>query len=317
MIYSADTVVWDRRGVLFRASENADQTELSALLNGVAPVDSGIQDDVISDEHHADLPTHDYTWEAEEEALDFVTGPVIEEINRRAAISSDAYPFSINLSALKHKASKTNVYEFCLLTTLIDKRSNTFREAAVLFEYISSEAVRLFLGGHAKSIRCGWPRQEPEPIPFKEMIAHINSACGELIWSPRIPIPEADAPSFVKDEGLDFVAWKCFQDKRLGQLFILGQCACGGDWEDKLADLSVERLNEYINPVSYVKFTPAFSVPRHVPGHYIIASLSAKVGLVLDRARISLLCERSHDQFNALYGEKVAAITKRMLEELK
>ncbi|CDM40313.1 hypothetical protein [Ectopseudomonas oleovorans] len=317
MIYNTDNVAWDRRGVLFSAASNADQTELNAIINGASPVDAGVQDDIMADEHHADLPGHDYTWVAEEEALDFVVGPVLEEISRRSAISGRSYPFSVDLSSIRYRKSSTLVYEFCLLTTLINKSSAIFDEAAVLFEYISAEAARLYLGGHAKSVRCGWPRRNSEPASFKGMIAQINSMSGEFIWAPRFAYADVKDPANVKDYGLDFVAWKCFQDQRLGQLMILGQCACGENWQDKLGDLSAKKLNEYIQPVSFVEFTPAFAVPRHIPGHLVIAKLSTEVGIVLDRARLSLLCERNSNHINSMFRSQLLDINAQMVKALK
>lgn len=291
MVYVPDNVHWHERGKLLSASKNADQSELLAMKLGVAPLDYGVQDDIVADEHHADLSEHGYVWQDEELALDQAVGPVVAEIDRRSIILGDYYPFKRVGASLHYKESQTLIYEFCLVTSLQKQLSvSPYNKLPVFFELIATEAVRFFLGGDAKGFRTGWPSHDHEerPAGLKDMLGKLSSLCGEFVWRPRFSSDED--PNGPKDEGMDFVVWKPI-DPRLGQLFLLGQCSCGDDWDCKLNDLDVKRLERWVNPVTYVDCVRAFAVPHHIPGHLIFADVSTRAGLTFDRVRLTKIAE--------------------------
>ncbi|WP_313211482.1 hypothetical protein [Stutzerimonas nitrititolerans] len=297
MAYVPDNVLWHERGNLLSASKNADQSELLAMKFGVAPLDHGVQDDIVADEHHADLSEHGYVWQDEEIALDQAIGPVISEVDRRLSILGDFYPFQRVGASLHYRESKTLVYEFCLITSLQKQLSaKPFNRLPVLFELIATEAARFYLGDDAKGFRTGWPSHDHKerPTGLKDMLEKLSSLCGEFRWHPRFYIE--DEPNEPKDEGMDFVVWKPI-DPRLGQLFLLGQCACGDDWDSKLSDLDIKRLERWVNPVTYVDFVKAFAVPHHIPGHLIFADVSTRAGLTFDRVRLAIIAESNHKDF--------------------
>lgn len=299
MTYVADNVSWYERGSLLTAAKNADQSELLAMHLGVAPLDSGVQDDIIADEHHADLSEHRYVWQDEEIALDQAVGPVIAETDRRASILGNAYPFSRRGNALYYNPSNTLIYEFCLATSIQKQLSaSPFNELPVLFELIAAEAARCYLGNLAKSFRTGWPshNDNERPTTLKAMLEKLSELCGEFKWQPRAELPRDSDPHAPKDEGMDFVVWKPI-DQRQGQLFLLGQCACGDDWVNKLNDLDKKRLERWLNPITYVEFVRAFAVPHHIPGHIIFADVCSQAGLTFDRARLTMIAESNADQF--------------------
>ena len=312
MTYIPDTATWFDRGDLFKAARNADETEFAAMLEGTVPLERGIRDDIVADEHHADIEDHNYTWQDEESALDFISGPLIEEIDRRSAILGDKYPFRRINSSLHYVASETLVYEFCLSVSLLKNlTSKPFNKFPLVFEYIASEAARCYLGEAARSIRTGWPPHERamRPTKFSDMLALLSSeTAGEFRWAPYMDLPPKWKENAPKDEGLDFVAWKPFGDKRLGPLFVLGQCACGDDWENKLNDLEEERLKRWMNPVTYVKFVRAFAVPHHIPGHFVFADVSRRAGLTFDRARLTILAHENRAAFSGGHKEMIEAV---------
>lgn len=314
MNYIPDCYRWDQRGTLFKPSVNADEAELNAVKRGVTPIDTGLADDLMADEHHSDLPENGNTWKDEEFALDMATGPVIQEIDRRIMLGGSSYPFERNGNSLHYKPSKTFVYEFCLATSLKkDISTKPFNELPILFELISTETAKCYLGALAEGIRTGAPSHHPEERPknFKALMELVDRLTnGEFPWRPTVPLDDDESPTAPKDEGVDYIVWKPFGDLRLGQLFILGQCACGDDWETKFNDLELERLQRWINPVTTAKFLRAFSVPHHIPGHWIFSDVCRRAGITFDRLRISMIAESNHAHFKDRFGSKMQEAVK-------
>ncbi|HGN1105181.1 TPA: hypothetical protein ACKRO0_005494 [Pseudomonas aeruginosa] len=314
MTYVRDAIPWDKRGALFNAARNADESEFAALQHGKAPIESGISDEVVADFHHADEPDRELHWRYEEAALDDLSGPLIEEIDRRAALLGDAYPFIREGNALRFREASTAAYEFLLITSLHKQLSRKpWNRLPIIFEQICATTVQLYLGEGAVSYRTGWPPHDAAQRPrrLRDLMKKINELTeGEFVWAPRPPYGVDGNPANPKDEGLDFIAWKPFSDKRLGQMFLLGQCACGDDWEGKVNDLDINKLNRWLNPVSYADIVRVFAVPHHIPGHYVFGDVCVRAGLVFDRTRISIISNRNSAQFNALHGDNI----KQMIE---
>lgn len=300
MTYIPDQTNWHSRGELFLASRNADETEFAAILEGTVPLERGIRDDIVADEHHSDIADHNYTWEDEDTAIDFVAEPLLSEIDRRIELLGESYPFRRVNSSLKYIRSSTLIYELCLAISIQkDLSSKPFNKLPILFELISAEAARLYLGESASAFRTGWPSHSrtERPTNFKDLLALLCAKTGEFIWNPSIPLPPKWASHAPKDEGVDFIAWKSFQDQRLGALYILGQCACGADWETKLTDIEIKRLQRWMHPITHVDFVKAFSTPHHIPGHFVLADVSSRAGLTFDRLRLTLIAEKHKDHF--------------------
>ena len=309
MAYVRDNIEWFKRGALFKPAKNADETELEAMTTGVTPIEYGVQDDVVADEHHADLPEHQYRWQDEELALDLISGPVIQEIDRRIELGGDSYPFVRERGALRYVPRSTDVYEFCLVTSIQrDISSRPFNQLPITFELLTTELARCYLGNNAEGIRTGAPSHchDARPVNFKRLMELVNErTLGEFQWIPTISINDDDDVNGPKDEGLDFIAWKPFGDLRLGQLFLLGQCACGDDWTEKFGDLDINRLERWINPVTWAKFIRAFSVPHHIPGHRIFGDVCRQAGITFDRLRLARVAEENAERINEHFAEKL------------
>ncbi len=312
-MYIPDNSNWFDRGALLQAARNADETEFAAMMEGGAvPLERGIRDDIVAEEHHADIPEHDYTWRDEEAAIDFIAGPLIAEIDRRSELLGGYYPFEVVNSSLRYKASASLVYEFCLAVSLQRNLSKKpFNKYPLRFEFIAAEAARCYLGDEASTYRTGWPphNRTERPSKFNLLMEKLCSRTGgEFPWCPTSPLPKRWHVEAPKDEGMDFVAWKPFFDQRLGQLFILGQCACGDDWENKLDELQEARLRRWVNPVTHAQFIRAFAVPYHIPGHYIFSELNVRAGLTFDRIRIALLAGRNENVFVGKFRESIESV---------
>lgn len=309
MEYVKDETPWHRRGALFSSAVNADQVEAEAMENGSAAIELGIIDDVIADEHHADLPDHQYNWNDEDIALEHIAGPVISEIDRRIATGCGYYPFTRDMASLHYTPTNTKVYEICLKISLQRSLSRApHNQLPIIFELITAEAARLFLGADAESMRTGWPSHDKHdrPTNFKAMIQKLKHRTdGEFNWCARPDMNEGIDPHEPKDEGLDYVVWKTFNDYRLGGLFLLGQCACGDDWENKLTDLEEDRLRRWVHPITYARFLRSFSTPYHIPGHSIFCDVTSRAGITFDRQRLSSIAERNHTTFDTDLQRKI------------
>jgi len=319
MKYIPDDVNWFGRGELFTAARNADQTEFAAMLEGIVPLERGMRDDVVADEHHADIPDHDYGWQDEDAALDFLSGPLIAEIERREIILGESYPFRRVNSSLQYVGSDTLVYEFCLAISLQRNFSKKpYNKIPMLFEFVAAEAARCYLGEGADFIRSGWPshNRAERPTLFNDLMALVSDRTnGEFCWRPTVPLPKkwhVDAP---KDEGVDFIVWKTFDDQRQGQIFLLGQCACGDGWETKVEEINEKRLRRWVNPITYVDFVKGFAVPHHIPGFSIFSDVSERAGLTFDRIRLTLMAQRNAELFKEKYREKIEELLPHTFPE--
>lgn len=118
----------------------------------------------------------------------------------------------------------------------------------------------------------------------------LHKQTGEWYWQPDHDLPIDPQPKDIKDSGLDFVAWMPHLDKRTGNLFLLGQCACGNDWENKYGDIDVARLARWFSPMTHVPPVRVFCTPYHVTEQLLVET-SQRAGLVFDRLRLTLLAE--------------------------
>ena len=144
----------------------------------------------------------------------------------------------------------------------------------------------------SQALHIGTPREEEIGTRFIDAMKTLHERSGDWHWSPEDGLP-ADGPAGAGDEGLDFVVWKAI-DNRPGKIFILGQCACGNDWEEKFDDINLEKLWKWIRPRPYPDPIRVFATPHHLSdGH--LREAQREAGLVLDRARLSLLAEKLVD----------------------
>lgn len=299
-----DNYCWDDRHRLMVVAKDADEVERAAMLYGTAPVSSGIDDEKLSGAlpEVDDVETYgEAGTQVEDRSVEGITGSVHEEIERRAAMMGEAYPFTLSGGALSYVGSSTGVYEFCLATSLAnDLTRRPLNKLPVLFEVIAAEAFRLYLSPEAQSVRTGWPSHDRKlrPTKFKALFGLIANQTLEWVWAPTHPNPDDPDHNTAKDEGVDFVVWRGLEDSRCGQIFILGQCACGrDDWDAKLEEVSHVRLGRWFRPPTFAQFLRAYAIPRHVPGWHVFAYLNERAGVTFDRARISIIAHKNDSCF--------------------
>lgn len=314
-----DTLDWSGRHHMMEIATNADQVEKNAVMLGSAAISTGFEDEkaigIFDDEIPQLAGVAEAEWEKSEEIVEVAEGDALSEIERRAALLGDYYPFKLEGAGLHYQPSTTGIYEFCLAASLA-KALSAKRNKGITshFELVAADVARSYLGDNADVIRTGWPSHDKtqRPIRFKALFDLVSKRAGEWDWDPQQPNPDDPHPRQVKDEGVDFIAWKPMPDMRPGKLFVLGQCACGNDWDGKLLELNEGRLERWFRPATAAAFQRAFALPRTVSGHYIFQELSKQAGLVFDRARIVAIAEANREQF-AHWQPKLAPLTELVI----
>ncbi|MEX2120645.1 MAG: hypothetical protein WD847_13715 [Pirellulales bacterium] len=302
----AQLVRWESRRHDDRVATNADQSEIAAVRYGSCNLEAGTFDDRVAeslDDYEVSDPQPVPDWASRDAALDNATSDIGIEIRRRQQILGGGYPFHLTGNILQYRPSSTLVYEFCLAVSQSPSlNQGDYARLPVAFERLVRDVLVCFLGPGTNGVRTGWPPDghEIRPPRFKDVSRQLHSATGatgEWWWSPDNNLPHDPDSRHVKDEGLDVVVWKGIADGRPGKLFVLGQCACGNDYQTKFYDISADfaKLKKWMKPLSFATPLRVFSTPRHIPNDAFFAEVNREAGLTFDRARIALLAVEAAD----------------------
>jgi hypothetical protein len=298
---------WSQRLKQFNAGLDADQVEIKAMLTGLAHVDAGMEDEKMAGTVDDALIESGNSWAERQVILETLSGAIAEEVDRRAALMKDAYPFQITKAgALSYRKSKTGVYELCLVaarnpTGAIDGKP----KASAVFEFIARDVVAAHLGKGSRGFRAGAPSYEFEKRGncTRETFLALEKLCGEFHWNPETGFPTEPSYQDLKDAGLDIVVWKPWSDGRLGHLFLIGQCACGkNDIEAKARELEFGKLGMWLRPVCHAQPAKCFLLAHHIPNIKHLHEISKAGGVVLDRARIAITAESAADDLKSPEG---------------
>ncbi len=276
--------------------KNADETEIAALRDGFSPIDQGISDDIIAgglDTFMRQEETQQEPWAEKGLTLDSAVSELAAELERRAGILGDKYPFVISGNSIKLDLKNVNglVYAYCLCLSYIkNKSTGESRLYPRIFEKISALAVQMFFGPTAKSIRTGWPREDGLPKSFVELAKHLEKETGQFVFQPVAGAPALRAVH-LKDAGIDFVVYMRHVDNSPAALVVLGQSAVGRNWSGKYEDINVVKLGNLFQPLTWAKPVKAFTVPFCVT-QLETDSASLDVGAVFyERIRVSYLSD--------------------------
>lgn len=287
-----------RRDLIIRS---ADQVEIAAYVRDEpTPIGVGAHDDRVDGSlDDTDAPTARSSPVTRGRALDELQGRITEEIDRRSTLLGQNYPFKRNGGSLIYEASETLFYEYLLATAMSsDYSGGRYRIVPRVFEVASCQVAESYLGPHSQSYRTGWPRPHGEPDSLKNVIQKLRSLTGdhpgEWHWGPKEGKPENPSTAVAKEQGLDLVAWKPSPDGRTGQLYLLGQCACGLTWntDAKLQDLDIDKLKGWIREIAPVDPVKSIFTPHHADDDSILEASRGLKGLVFDRARMVLLAQQ-------------------------
>ena len=302
---------------------NADQVEFKALVENMASVRYGAADEVIADalDDFDSLGNIEVErWAKEDLKLDNADGGTVEEIQRRVKLLGDLYPFELSGAALKYcpPADSSRLYEALLcISQAKNLTTDKYKYLPRHFEFLACIVSEIYLGFNSQSYRTGWLRGVGEPKRLKELVGKVRQLSGNMVgewcWKPREGLPEDPSPRDAKDCGIDVVAWKKSVDSRSGQLYLIGQCACGKDWinDDKLSELNYKSIGDWIEnfPINPVK---AFFTPSHAKDEFVLHA-SRKAGVFFDRARIVMHAAKSEQ----LKNEKTQLVINKIIETVK
>jgi len=287
---------WELKQKQFQAGLDADQVEREAIRTGTTSIEFGTEDERTSGAVDDALESEGNSWEERQNVLENLSGAVADEVHRRATIMGPSYPFTVTGGALEYAASQTGVYEFCLAASA--NPTGVFEgqpKASAVFEYIARDVIAVHIGG-GEGFRTGAPvyPSENRGKTTRETFAALNVLCGEFNWQPTAGFPTEPQHKDLKDAGLDVVVWKPWPDQRRGHLFVLGQCACGkSDIGGKARDLSLNRLGNWLRPVTHAQPVRAFLAAHHIPNSIQLYEISGEGGIVFDRARITIIAQSS------------------------
>lgn len=207
------------------------------------------------------------------------------ELTRRETLLGTEYPYNAGRGLLQRAPWRRGHLTYIALLLLASgmtydvARLTGWSEEAKLFEHIAARALNQYVSGEAH--RIGWPREGEVPAGFAEMLQFLKDELNEEGPQGNVMnlFPEA------KDGGVDVVAWRPFRDRRRGQLILLGQCAIGRNWNNKLNDFSMERWRRYLG--SLVPPVRAFLTPYAGVGSSQWDGVALEAGIFMDRMRIS------------------------------
>lgn len=290
-----------RKTAARQASVNADDLELSALRDGFAPLQSGLDDDRLADpsleEFETPIESGAEPFLAQDIKLEDAVVPQNNVISQREAMLKSLYPFKIERNTLVYYQSSTLAYEYLLAVSKAPSLSaEKFAEIPRSFERFVGQAIVAFLGPGAESYRLGWPPDPPHSPLLRERVKEISNRTGEWRWNPLPEHTNHQGPRSVKDGGIDLVIWKQFGDQRISSLYLLGQCACGNDWTTKRSDLKPHSFKDkWLHMLSHSGQLKFMAIPFHVPDENLWTESChwEQAGIFVDRLRLTLLAEHS------------------------
>lgn len=211
-----------------------------------------------------------------------------ELASRSLHCGPERYPYELSdqVVQVRHGNPESSPYIFMLLLKYfgIGAGPRNIKGASV-FEELSALAGKNYLGGAAAGARAshfGFPRRIG-PRGFRPA---LDALCRELKEGGG----SKDGPTVrqQKDAKLDLVVWKPFPDERIGRIIAFGQCAAGGNYQDKATELSPRQFYQrWMWAPLRTEPLVFFFVPRCMPedGADHISALGSTI--LFDRCRIS------------------------------
>lgn len=279
------------------AIDNADQVEWDALDKGASSIEFGIYDDKISGKLTEGITktTSNPAWNQRIETVEAITGSIAEEIERRQMLLGNAYPFSLRGNELHYTPRRgySLCYEFCLAISMSPSLSKKpFNALPIAFERFACSVIASWLGEGASAWQTGWPgyKKSVKGGKLQDLWARIFQVTQEWEWSPGREVPD-DAPDNQKDLGVDILVWKAIDDLRTGNIFIVGQCACGRDAVegDKSSDLNEGWLRQWFRATPLVPIVRSLLLPRCLGSSANALRVRSTAGIVFDRIRLVLI----------------------------
>lgn len=212
---------------------------------------------------------------------------VFNELEERMLAAGDAYPFKIQGAKLALKPNKEtySAYLFCLCLSYFQWSTKRSREVNVnpwlLFEELSAIAAAQYINGNVIPFGTSRTGTRKAMKGFREAVNTICLEVGEGVgFRPQSTLDK-------KDDKVDLIAWKAFDDRKTSKLIMFGQCAGGDSWKGKVSELNPEAFWDQwieVSPVS--PLVKSFYVPHRI--HKDHWDYNARYGgIIFDRCRIA------------------------------
>lgn len=208
----------------------ADWMELHAFINGetlYSEVESVFEDN--RDENESDI-----AYDAANIEND--VNPIYNILAKRDMGLGDLYPFILDTDEIKIKENleiDSYIYLFCLLISHLRNEGLLSTQAALLtntvrdlFQVVATDAAVGEVNPNGHAYCSGFPR--PEHACFLAMLRTVYSRIGSGIICAQLPQHER----YVKDGGIDIIAWSTYQTGGVNH-YLLGQVASGDNWDEK------------------------------------------------------------------------------------
>ena len=229
--------------------------------------------------------------------VDRVVEDAYNEIEWRASICGDGYPFVVGAKGQTLRLARTAtsnrhvIYQYLLLATRLNMGTNRSHEnidGALLFEELSAEIARNYLGPNAETLVFGTAAGQ-NGFPEK-----INDLCHRLREGDGFMDRDV-AGTRAQDGKLDVVIWKPFGDGAPGQLIAFGQCKTGTEYRDSLTQLRPDSFcSKWLSSSPAVNPVRMFFVCDS-PGRGNWYSMSTDAGILFDRCRVIDFCGEISD----------------------
>ncbi|MCY4460021.1 MAG: hypothetical protein OXC26_06420 [Albidovulum sp.] len=252
-----------------------------------------------------------------DQSSEAVFDAISDELSFRSKVLKDAYPFRLSskTSPLKLDVAELADDDFvkqgrdiniaCLYMSAIragllnakacDLKSDP--DIGNLFQICATIAAAGYV--HGDAYWFGHPR--PDRPGILDAVKTLADHLGQGIVAHQVPVGES---RYVKDGGIDVVAWRSHHDGRPAKLILYGQCASGVNWEGKSVVAKVNRMDGYYTMSPSKHWLPALLTPfplymdkenshslsneEAIHGFYL--RNEAVMGVIIDRLRIVLWC---------------------------
>lgn len=262
----------------------ADLLELTCLINEDNNVSKSDLEQELRRSSVFDSPDNIQDEEIEKYCL-----KIFQELEFRAKAAGKAYPFLIKSSLMCRIDNYSPLfcgYIFSLCLSYFGwKNTNTKKgkiNPRLLFEELSGFAASAFIQG--KIFLFGTSRLENNKKNIKSFKQAVEALCKALDEGDGFR--EQDDLN-KKDDKVDIVCYRDFQDERRGKLVLFGQCASGNNWRDKLSELMPDEFfAQWMKSGKISPLIKSFFTPHCIETKEWDYS-ARRGGILFDRLRIS------------------------------